>query len=177
MLLFTDINARNGRAGSNTFQFWKFGTINVQSAKDDWRLENAIRHVANAKLSFCAFQEVRRPTGNTIISYKSARYEVHWSGYPTKSQAGVGIAIKIDPHISKTQYAMSQMQNCLFVHYRRSDVPQEIQFFHTIPSATKFIGQAMPPKVKPVSALLLKFHRTLILSQLNISARVSSQPH
>ena len=94
-----EISLRSNVGRSKEFQFWKFGTINVQSAKDDWRLENAIRHVANAKLSFCAFQEVRRPTGNTIISHKSSRYEVHWSGYAAKSQAGVGIAIKITPGI------------------------------------------------------------------------------
>ena len=39
---------------------WKFGTINVLTASDDFYLSECLRQCTRANLDFCCFQEFRR---------------------------------------------------------------------------------------------------------------------
>ena len=85
----------------NHFHQWRIGTVNIRTGKDDIKLENCISEIAKANLSVCAFQEVRRLNSNSVkidtnVNDKNFKYELYWSGYSTKRQHGVAIAIKVE---------------------------------------------------------------------------------
>ena len=87
---------------SKQFQEWRMGTVNIETGREDWRLEEAVRQVHRSKCIFTGIQEVRRlGQGNSIVEVpdRDQAYEVHWSGYARKHEAGVGIIIKKDPGI------------------------------------------------------------------------------
>ena len=62
---------------------------------------SVVREIDRAGLSICCLQELRyHGIGSDIIATNTgAAYELHWSGYKCKSEAGVGIVIKRDPGI------------------------------------------------------------------------------
>ena len=76
------------------FQWWQYGTINVSTCSDDDRLEYAVKSMAEAQLTICGMQEVRRlGDGNKMVkaevpdksdksgkTMKTVEYEVYWSG-------------------------------------------------------------------------------------------------
>ena len=77
------------------------GTVNIRTRKDDLKLENCISEIAKDNLSVCAFQEVRRLNSNSVkidtnMNNNNIKYELYWSGYSTKRQHGVAIAIKVE---------------------------------------------------------------------------------
>ena len=86
------------------FHHWKIGTINVQTAKEDQKLERVIHEIGRAGLSVCGIQESRRTkTGSAIITStndnNSHKYEIYWSGHSLKRIHGVAIAIKVEKNI------------------------------------------------------------------------------
>ena len=90
---------------SKKFQLWRHCTINAQTCSTDFRLTECIRQFARAGIHIGFLQETRKLNiGSTIILVTDDdniefKYEVHWSGYKTKKQAGVAIAIRIDNNI------------------------------------------------------------------------------
>ena len=106
-------------ARQKQFRHWKYGTINVSTVSEDWRLEHAISQVALAGLTLCAFQETRRCTQGTALipskdRYgKDVKYEIHWCGYQRKKEAGVGIAILQHPlvQVLEVKYT-SALESC-----------------------------------------------------------------
>lgn len=62
---------------------------------------SVVREIDRAGLSICCVQELRyHATGSELITTDTGvEYELHWSGYERKSEAGVGIVIRRDPGI------------------------------------------------------------------------------
>ena len=92
---------KSSKSPKNKTQYchWKFGTINVLTASDDFLLSECLRQCTRANLDICCFQEFRRLGKDTLslpvtIDDKTTTWEVFWSGYKRKRQAGVAIAIR-----------------------------------------------------------------------------------
>ena len=83
---------------------WKFATINVLSASDDFYLAECLRQCTLANLDICCFQEFRRLGKDTVslpitIDDTKTVWDVYWSGYKKKRAAGVAIAIRKSKYI------------------------------------------------------------------------------
>lgn len=78
---------------------WKFATVNVLSASDDFYLAECLRQCTRANLDICCFQEFRRLGKDSIslpvtINDTKTEWDVYWSGYKKARKAGVAIAIR-----------------------------------------------------------------------------------
>ena len=84
-----------------SFKKWKFGTINIRTGKDDGKIYSVVKEIDRANLEFCAIQEIRRiaKEGKIVELDNGNKYEIHWSGYQKKREAGVGLVIRIHPDI------------------------------------------------------------------------------
>ena len=92
-------NSFKSSKNKNQFCHWKFGTINVLTASDDFLLVECLRQCTRADLDICCFQEFRRLGKDTIsvpitTDNTTTTWEVFWSGYKCKRQAGVAIAMR-----------------------------------------------------------------------------------
>ena len=103
---YKSANNKNIKNNKNNKQFFhcKFGTINVLTASDDLLLVECLRQYTRADLDICCFQEFRRLGKDTLsvpitIDEKTTTWEVFWSGYKSKRQAGVAIAIRCSKQI------------------------------------------------------------------------------
>ena len=89
---------------ASKFHFWKIGSVNIRTGKEDQKLENVVHQIHKAGLSICALQEVRRlRSGSCIIESNFndvlRKYEVYWSGNKMKRIHGVGIVVCVDSGI------------------------------------------------------------------------------
>ena len=82
------------------FRKWRLGSINISTASEDWRLEDAIKLIDKSGCLVCALSEVRRlGVGSVLIDGINHEYEFYWSGFKRKREYGVGIAIRKIPGI------------------------------------------------------------------------------
>ena len=81
---------------TNKFYQWKVGQINVQSASDDFRLNEILGECNNANLDIICMQEVRRLGQNSLCHLG---YDFYWTGLKIRREQGVGIAIRQSKHI------------------------------------------------------------------------------
>ena len=78
---------------------FRFGTINLQTSKDEVKLAEYILHVKNIKHDVCLFQETHM-TGQGEIEFEDPvlkGWRFIYSGFKKKARAGVGIALA--PHV------------------------------------------------------------------------------
>ena len=84
---------------TSTFDYWKVGTVNVQTASNDLHLAEYIRLCTLPIIDICALQETRRLGQNCIdipikIDNSTINWTVYWSGDKSIRQGGVAIAFK-----------------------------------------------------------------------------------
>ena len=76
-------------------KYWKFGSINVRTMKDDGKAFEVTRAIHEANLDIVGLQEIKRlQYGEATIQVKEAKYQLYWQGHSHKREAGVGILIK-----------------------------------------------------------------------------------
>ena len=81
-------------------EHFSIGTINLQTAKEEFKLAEYVMHVKNNKFDICLFQETHK-TGNDVIDFTDPvlkGWRVIYSGFKKKAQAGV--AIVCAPHVT-----------------------------------------------------------------------------
>ena len=81
---------------SKIFKFWKIGTINVRTMKEDAKVLEVVKALHEASLEIVGLQEVKRlGEGNLMINAnENSAYNFYWKGHDDLRQHGVGNLIK-----------------------------------------------------------------------------------
>ena len=92
-------NSKTSKHSTKKMCSWKFATINVLSASDDFYLAECLRQCTRANLDICCFQEFCRLGKDTMslpitINDTKTEWYVYWSGYKMVREAGVAISIR-----------------------------------------------------------------------------------
>ena len=102
-------HARNSPA----FYNWELGTINIRTGSEETNKMYTVASEADrAGLLVCGVQELRftNQGSRTIELANSNTYDLYWSGYKCKREAGVGILIRRDPRVQVVDIIYSRDQ-------------------------------------------------------------------
>ena len=136
------------------FKFWKIGTINARTMKDNGKVLEVIKSINNAKLDIVGVQETKRiGDGKIKVNVDNrTQYNFYWKGYNNMRQHGVGIIIKkcnyikiadielFSPRILIARIIIHNLDYKIFVIYAPHEclsVSSKNSFYHDLKKRSK----------------------------------------
>jgi len=95
-----EANSLSSKEGKNKSgkitKFWKIGTINVHTMREDGKVLEVVKAIHDASLDIVGLQEGKRlGQGNIVVKPSdNTAYNLYWKGRNDLRQHGVGILIK-----------------------------------------------------------------------------------